>query len=190
MIEKMKKALFVLWLVVLVGFGLWYSREPELFTAENILSFLSQFKGSLLVAYFAASILRGLTLLPSTLFVMVGIMMFPGEAWWVLAISLSGILASATMIYFFSHFLGFDKVLGEAYQARKLAFQRRFNSPFGTAFVAAWSFFPILPTDLICYAAGTLQMHFAKFIIGILIGEGIICGIYIFTGKQVITWLA
>ena len=30
----------------------------------------------------------------------------------------------------------------------------------------AWSAFPFVPTDLICYVAGTLRMNFTRFALG------------------------
>ena len=47
------------------------------------------------------------------------------------------------------------------------------------------SFMLFLPTDLICYVCGSLRIHYAKFIIGVVIGEGAVYAIYIWIG----TWL-
>ena len=46
-----------------------------------------------------------------------------------------------------------------------------------------WSIAPVLPTDLICYIAGTLRINIYKCLLGIFIGEGFICAVYIFGGK-------
>ena len=50
--------------------------------------------------------------------------------------------------------------------------------------VIAWSFFPIAPTDLVCYVCGALKVDLKKCLLGVTIGEGAICAIYIFLGGQ------
>ena len=55
--------------------------------------------------------------------------------------------------------------------------------------IVGWSFFPLAPTDLICYVCGVLEVDFKKFLFGILLGEGTICAIYIFLGDYVLRWL-
>ena len=55
--------------------------------------------------------------------------------------------------------------------------------------IVGWSFFPLAPTDLICYVCGALQVGFWKCIVGVCLGEGAICGIYIFFGDFALRWL-
>ena len=55
--------------------------------------------------------------------------------------------------------------------------------------VIGWSFTPFLPTDLICYVCGSMEIDIRKFLIGILIGEGIACAIYIFLGKEILSFI-
>jgi uncharacterized membrane protein YdjX (TVP38/TMEM64 family) len=55
--------------------------------------------------------------------------------------------------------------------------------------IIAWSFFPLAPTDLICYVCGVPRVRFWKFLLGVTIGEGAICAIYIYGGDQILRWL-
>jgi membrane protein YqaA with SNARE-associated domain len=48
-----------------------------------------------------------------------------------------------------------------------------------------WSFAPVVPTDVICYVAGTVRMNFLKFVSAMTLGEGIIVGLIIYGGKEV-----
>ena len=52
--------------------------------------------------------------------------------------------------------------------------------------IIGWSFFLLIPTDLLCYVCGTLRINFTKFIIGVLIREGAVYGIYIYFGDRVL----
>jgi uncharacterized membrane protein YdjX (TVP38/TMEM64 family) len=52
--------------------------------------------------------------------------------------------------------------------------------------VVGWSMFPFVPTDAICYVAGTLRMHVGKFAAGVALGELPIVAFYVWaTGALV-----
>jgi uncharacterized membrane protein YdjX (TVP38/TMEM64 family) len=55
--------------------------------------------------------------------------------------------------------------------------------------VIAWSFFPLAPTDLVCYVCGALKVDLKKCLMGVALGEGAICAIYIFIGDQALAWM-
>ena len=55
--------------------------------------------------------------------------------------------------------------------------------------IIGWSFFPLAPTDLICYVCGVLRVRFWKFLLGVTLGEGAISAIYIYGGDQILWWL-
>ncbi len=170
-------AIWILFLIFCVGYVL---THREVFTAQAIADFLTQFKTSIFITYFIVSILRGLTLVPSTPLVLAGTILFPSEPFSVLAISISGIIFSSTMIYFFSDYLGFGAYLERKHSQKIIKIKDQLQKPTGTFFVFFWSFFPIVPTDAICYVAGILKMNFAKFIIAVGLGELLTCSIYIF----------
>ncbi len=52
--------------------------------------------------------------------------------------------------------------------------------------IIGWSFCPILPTDLVCCVSGVLKLSLYKLLLGILIGEGICCALYIFFGEELL----
>lgn len=155
---------------------------PQIFTAENIAGFLLRFEGQIWLIYLTLSALRGFTLLPSTPLVIAGTILYPQQPFLVLLISLTGILLSSSMIYFFSDFLGFTDYF-ERKQPRfthKIKF--RLEKPTGLFFVFLWAFFPFVPTDAVCYVAGTTKMAFPKFIAAVFFGELVLCCFYIFFG--------
>ena len=61
--------------------------------------------------------------------------------------------------------------------------KRKINSKKGVLFVIGWAFFPLAPTDLICFAAGAVRMKIQKFLAGIFIGELPIVAFYVFVGE-------
>lgn len=133
--------------------------------------------------YLLFGCLRGFTLIPSTYLVLAGIPFFPPLTLFLL--TLLGILASSACIYYFSESLHLDDYLARKHPAG-LAKAKRILQQNQLPIIIGWSFFPLAPTDLICYACGVLEVNFAKFLFGVLLGEGTICGIYIFFGDQLL----
>lgn len=168
---------WILFLIICVGIFFTYS---EHFTPQKIAAFIEEFKGGVLVIYLLISILRGLTLVPSTPFVIAGTILLPANPFLVLLISITGIIFSSTMIYFFSDYLGFGNYLEKKYPDKIIKIKEQLQKPTGFFFVFFWSFFPVLPTDAVCYVAGVLKIDFKKYILAITLGELIICSIYIF----------
>ncbi len=171
------------WLCIILGGIIAYFVWPEAFTPGNIAGVLEEFRREALVVYGVVSVLRGFTLLPSTPLVIAGTIAFPEQPWVVLGVSLFGIVVSSSAIYWLADVLG----IAEYFETRKplhvAKIRRRLEHPTGILFVILWAFFPAVPTDAVCYVAGSIRMHFPKFIAAIFIGELILCSIYIFSGS-------
>lgn len=177
--------LFVWALIIVLAVG-WFITDPSRFSAQHIAGFLTRFHGWIWAIYILFSVLRGLTLLPSTPLVLAGTILFPDQPFTVLFVSILGILLSSSMIYFFSEHLGFSKY----FESRKPALTHRIKAklehPLGFLFVAGWAFFPFVPTDLVCYVAGATRMNFWKFIAAVFAGELILCICYVFFGGSLL----
>jgi len=136
------------------------------------------------LVYLVLGCLRGFTLIPATSLVLLGIVFFrPGPLF---ALTLAGILVSSASVYYFAEALHLDEVLkrkrpGQLDRVRRLLERR------GLPIIIGWSFFPFVPTDLICYLAGVVRLPIAKVLLGVAIGEGGICAIYIFLGDALLT---
>lgn len=144
---------------------------------------------SLVVAagfYLLVGALRGFTLIPATTLILVAVAFFPPDL--LFALTLAGILISSASIYFFAEALGIDELIRRHHPdalARLTDLLQRHELPI----IIGWSFFPLAPTDLICYVCGVLRVNLLKCLIGVAIGEGTICAIYIFLGDQALRWL-
>lgn len=137
--------------------------------------------------YLLLGCLRAFTLIPSTYLIIVALPFFPPGLLFVL--TLAGILVSSALIYAFSEALHlrdvFEHGSHRALTARVRSLLERHELPV----IVGWSFFPVVPTDLICYACGVLEVNFYKFLVGIALGEGTICAIYIFAGDTALRFL-
>src|SRR4029079_8300171 len=151
--------------------------------------FIRRFQSEIWLVYFSMSALRGFTLLPSTPIVLAVAFTCAEQPIAVIAISLAGIALSSTMIYFFSELLGFTSYFEHHDPSRVHAIKARLAHPLVFVFVAAWAFFPLVPTDLVCYLAGTTRMNYWKFILAVLFGETILGSIYVFGGGSLFNFI-
>jgi uncharacterized membrane protein YdjX (TVP38/TMEM64 family) len=139
------------------------------------------------VVYLALGCIRGFTLVPATHLVVAGMVVLPPVRLYLL--TLGGIIVSSASVYRFAEAMHFDRFFERRYpsQVAKLrALMARRELPI----VIAWSFLPIAPTDLVCYVCGALKVDLKKCLMGVVIGEGAICAIYIYLGRLAITSLA
>jgi uncharacterized membrane protein YdjX (TVP38/TMEM64 family) len=173
------------WLLFLMTFFYFYFFRSDFLTSE-LHGMMSASVVTGYIAYLLIGCVRGFTLIPSTSLVLLAIPIFPPLPLFVL--TLAGILISSMSIYYFSESLHlndvFERKHGQRVKRLKEILQR--NS---MIIIFTWSLFPLVPTDLICYVCGVLRIDFRKFIIAVLLGEGAICGFYIFLGSYVMKLL-
>ena len=175
---RIRAVLLALWLVVMWGalYLFFFHREILQREFQSAASF-SMLAGALV--YLSFGCLRGFTLIPSTTLVVAAIPFFPPVPLFVL--TLIGILISSASIYFFSEALHLDEIVARRHQ-RRLTQLTAALQKYELPVIVGWSFFPLAPTDLICYVCGVLRVDFRKCLLGVGIGEGAICAIYIFLG--------
>lgn len=127
--------------------------------------------------------LRGFSLIPITYLILLGLVFLPALPAYILTII--GAMVSSASIYYFAEYLGLADYFERRYprQIVQLKSVMRKNE---LPIVIGWSFFPLTPTDLMCYACGSLKIDVRKLLLGVFIGEGISCAIYIFAGKEFI----
>ncbi len=174
--------LLTVWATIIITAVAFYFADPSKFTATNIAGFINSFGNEIWLIYFAMSVLRGFTLLPSTPLVLAGTFLYPNQPWLVLATALTGIIISSALIYFGSETLGFADYFETKKPNTVHRIKHRLEQPAGLIFVGFWAFFPLVPTDAVCYVAGMTKMNFPRFILAVFIGEVIICSIYVFSG--------
>ena len=133
--------------------------------------------------YLLFGCLRGFTLIPATSLVLLGIVFFPPVPLFVL--TLAGILVSSASVYYFAEALHVEEILQRRH-GHQLERVQRLLQRHGFPIIVGWSFFPLLPTDLICYACGVVRVRITTCLAGVALGEGVICAIYIFLGDSLL----
>ena len=180
-----RKGVLALWLALLVGALFIY-----VFHRGALQGLLVQVSASppgwIYLLYLALGCIRGFTLVPATYLVVAGMLVLPPLPLY--ALTVAGIIVSSAAVYYFAEAMQFDRWFEHRYApqvARLRALMRRRELPI----VIAWSFFPVAPTDLVCYVCGALKVDLKKCLLGVTVGEGAICAIYIFLGGQALSWL-
>ena len=92
-----------------------------------------------------------------------------------------GIMFSSILVYAFSDIMGFDAMFKKHVNNAKI---RNAIDRYWFYAVTLWSFAPVVPTDLICYVAGTVRMKFWKFVTAIFIWEWLIVGLIVYGWTQ------
>jgi uncharacterized membrane protein YdjX (TVP38/TMEM64 family) len=180
--SRVRYAILAIWLVIVAGALSLYFFQRDLVEAQlkNALSTPTLIAA---IVYVFLGSLRALTLVPATFLVVIAIPFFP--AWLLFLITLPVIGISSGIIYGFAEILHMDEDLQRKYPKhiqRLTDLLQRHELPI----IIGWSFLLLLPTDLLCYVCGTLRISFAKFIVGVVIGEGTVYGIYIYFGDRIL----
>lgn len=129
--------------------------------------------------YLVLGAVRGFALIPVTNLLVLAIPLFPPVP--LLLMTLVGIAISSACIYLFAGSLKLGEFLRRKH-AKHMSKLETALSRNPATIVTAWSFLPIVPTDLICYVCGVMKVSFRRFLLGVLAGEGAICAVYIFAG--------
>jgi uncharacterized membrane protein YdjX (TVP38/TMEM64 family) len=129
--------------------------------------------------YVVLGSLRGFTFVPATFLLLIAMPFFSPTL--LLLLTLPGIAISASLCYFFADALQISEPFERRYPKQIATLQRQLRRH-TLAISIGWSFMLFLPTDLLCYVAGTLRVSYAKLITGVLIGEGTVYAFYVYTG--------
>ncbi|MFZ2484570.1 MAG: VTT domain-containing protein [Minisyncoccia bacterium] len=144
---------------------------------------------SIYLAYAALLLLgciRGFTLIPVTYLIILGLLFFPPLPLFIIIIL--GALVSSASVYYFFKFLDLDTLFEKKY-GKQIDRVRQALVKNELPIIIGWSMFPFLPTDVICYICGTLEVDIKKLLLGVFIGESVMSGAYIFFGHYLLDYL-
>lgn len=178
-----------IWLLLVAGVLSVLLIFPEWLTRESIATFLESLGNLALLVYVILSLGRALLMMPCTPFVLAGGIVFPDQPFLVLMISLAGVVTGAFLVYSFPSFGSYDEFLESKYPDKIEAIRKRIHGPYWFWIIAGWSFFPLVPTDLICYVSGMVKLRFRKLVVALLAGEIPLVTAYVFLGAEIGEWL-
>ncbi len=182
---KLRPILGIVWLAFVGAALFMYFFHPDLIRAgfERVVAISPYLAYAILLIL---GCIRGFTLVPITYLIVIGLIFFPPLP--LLIIILIGAIVSSASVYYFFEYLNLDEYFEKkhAKEVHKIKAALEKNE---LPIIIAWSAMPFLPTDVICYVCGSLEVSVKKMLLGIFIGEGITCTIYVFFGKAFLEYL-
>ena len=168
------------WLALIASSLSLFFFMPELFEPQSIRQFFTDNLFSGLLVYFIISTVRGFTLIPLTPIVLAGVLVFP--PWPLFLVNQAGVYTSSAILYCMTRYMRFDNFFFTHYpqQVEKLILLLRKRE---LQVISLWGFAPFIPTDMIICICSVLRISVFKTLLGVSIGEGIICAVYIFGGS-------
>lgn len=184
--RKVRKIITVVWIALVVTALSLYLIEKD-FLLEEVTKIAGLPILLLSALYLLIGCLRGLTLVPVTVLIIAGLIFLP--PWTAYILTLVGIMISSASVYYFSEYLGLADYFKEKH-SRSIEMLTAVLKKNELPIVIGWSFFPFVPTDVVVYVCGTLRIDIKKLLLGVFIGEGITCAIYIFVGKDLVLFIS
>jgi len=173
-----KRKTFIAWLVLVAVVLSLYLTHRETLDVEVIRALVNENRAVVVPIYLLVLSVLGLTFIPSTPFAIGGVLLFsPHFAYF---INVLGILTSSTIVYHFARFLGLGAAFENRYPRQTVKVRDALDHK-ELPIIVAWSFFPLVPTDLIIYVASSLRIPLWKCLLGVLMGEGTLNALYIFS---------
>ncbi len=185
----MIRHLNTVWLIMGVTLLITLALNPDLLNRDTIAEFLNGLGPLAFFVYILLSLGRAAFLIPCTPFVLAGAISFPDWPIAVFIASLAGIVVGAFLVYSFPALGSYDEFLESKYPNQIARIKQKMKSKYAYWFVMGWSFFPLVPTDAICYVAGIAKMPFKKMVSALVIGELPLVSVYIFIGAEIGVWL-
>lgn len=176
--KTLRYALFGLWLMIAVAALYLYFFRREAVQGE-LRNALSASFWIACISYLLIGALRAFTLVPATFPLLVAMPFF--DPWVLLALTLPCIAISSSICYWFAEALHMDELFERKYP-KQIGKLKQLLQRYELPIIIGWSFFLLLPTDVLCYVCGSLKINYKKFLLGIMIGEGTVYAIYIFFG--------
>jgi uncharacterized membrane protein YdjX (TVP38/TMEM64 family) len=180
---KFRKNVFFLWFLIIFIISILFVIKKDLFDINFLNYFVTNNKFLAIIIYIFLLTLIGITLIPTTPFAIAGLLFFsPLETF---IYNLIAIIGAMTIIYYFSQYVGLDKLLEKKYPKQIIKLKKTLKNKM-IFIIVLWSFMPFVATDLIIYVASSLDIQYRKCFFGVLIGEGILNFLYIFASHSII----
>lgn len=177
------KRVFI-WVATILVLLTIYRLNPGWFSIMGLERFVDEYRILIMMVYVLILSLLGLSFIPSTPFAIAGVLIFsPVEAY---ILNIVGILTSSTIVYYFAQFLRLSQVFEDKYPGRIKQIRGKLRGKV-LPIIVSWSFFPLVPTDLIIYIASGMRIPLWKCLLGVTLGEGTLNFIYIFSAGALIS---
>jgi len=169
--ERAGRVFTAIWLLFVAAAVIYGIRNPDLFTQDSMVRLMERWGALAFGGFILISLVRGFFLVPSTPIILAGSMLFPTSLVAVFFVSMAGIVVAASALYHMPALGGYDALLERKHPEKIARLKTHLVKPSAFWVVVGWSAFPFVPTDVICYAAGLVQMSYRRMIFAVILGE-------------------
>ncbi len=180
--SKSTSLIALVWIGLVAGALYFHTNQPSVL-GDSMQSLASVSVLWAYAFYLLLGCLRGFTFMPLTVLVGFGMLFMKPVPLFIL--SMLGTLVSSAAIYHFASVFKVYERFERSHKKHVDALERGMKQ-YELPIIVGWSFCPILPTDVVCYVSGIMRLSLAKLLIGMVIGEGICCALYIFSGIELL----
>lgn len=160
-----------------------YLINPEILSVENFKVFFHENKTQIFWGYIIIVLIRSIFFIPATVVLILGMALFQNHFWLLLILNMIGIIVGASIIYYAGKLFTAEDFFSSKHQKKLPVIKDKIND-YGFWIVLLWSFFPLVPTDAVCYVSGATRMRYFKFISAVFVGEIILVSTYLYTGES------
>lgn len=181
-----KKYIFYAWAIFVIIILWFYISNPGFFHPKHLKK-LFEFNLPLgLIIFFILWTIRWFTLIPLTPLLLVWILVLPPIPLYIVIIS--WIITSSSIIYYCWKYLEFDKYFEKRHpkEIKKLKKALLWKE---LPVIISWAFFPLVPTDVICYVWEVIKIKLSKIVLWVVIWEWIVCALYIWWWESILKFL-
>lgn len=181
----MRKGVFAAWvagILILIVVLIW---NREYLDPGKLADLIRENKISSSVIYFFTLIILEFFIIPTSPLVLAGALIFSDDPFSFIIVTMTAIVTSAFLIYYFARFMNLEEWLNKKYRKQFIYIQTQLNK-YGFWIISGWSFLPLVSTSLICYTSGVLRYPILKFLLALIIGETIRISLYTFTASGVV----
>ncbi len=166
------------WLFFVLCIVMLYLFKPEYFQLEILQKYVKQYLLIVTIIYFILITIRGVVFFPGTPLLLAGATIFdPTTAY---LYNLFGIASSTAVVYYFARYLRLGQIIERKYTKKVEILKQKLQGKH-LPILIGWSFFPLVPTDVIVFVASSLKVPVWKCVVGVLVGQSIIYFFYVFS---------
>lgn len=184
----MRKGILLIWLLLLITLVIFLIANPKWFSPEFLAQVIQEYPYYSAVIYFLLIILLGFFIIPNSPLVLAGAIVLGDHPLALILLTMSGILTTAILIYYFSIFMNIESYIREKHEKKFLYVKTKLDK-YGFFIITGWSFLPLVSTDIICYTAGILRLSLPRFLLALTIGETIRIVLYLLTVNELMKFL-
>jgi len=182
---KLKFVLGWFWFLAVLFCTVFLILQPQWLNPDFLKEILSSYQTNIVFVYCSILLIRIFFFIPPTPLLFLGFALFPTSKIMVALIVLMSNCISATFYYYFAGTMGWNAYFQRKFPSQMQKLEAQLVGKKSLFLMSFWCFFPLIPTDLVCYVAAVVGLKYSTVISGVLIGQIPMLILYTWLGEIV-----